>query len=73
MKKKISSDNILTGVFYLLLALVALISIFPIVFAFVGSFTPENYVTQNGFTLFPKELSLETYRYVFQSLSLIHI
>lgn len=67
MKKKIFSDNILTGVFYLLLALVALISIFPIVFAFVGSFTPENYVTQNGFTLFPKELSLETYRYVFQS------
>lgn len=33
----------------------------------IGSFTPESEVAVHGFTLFPRELSLETYQYVFQS------
>ena len=66
-KKKLGADNLLMIVFYILLGLIAAICIFPILFAVVGSFTPENVVAVNGFTLFPKELSLETYQYVFQS------
>ncbi len=66
-RKKLGSDNLVIIVFYILLALMAAACIFPILFAVVGSFTPENVVAVKGFTLFPKELSLETYQYVFQS------
>ncbi|HJC57236.1 MAG TPA: carbohydrate ABC transporter permease [Candidatus Eisenbergiella intestinipullorum] len=68
MKKKLySSDSVLLAVFYILLGLMAVICIFPILFAVIGSFTPESEVAVSGFQLFPKELSLETYQYVFQS------
>ncbi len=66
-KKKINSDLVLLSVFYVLLAGIALICIFPIIFAVIGSFTPESVVAVSGFQLFPRELSLETYQYVFQS------
>ncbi|HJD32126.1 MAG TPA: carbohydrate ABC transporter permease [Candidatus Eisenbergiella stercorigallinarum] len=68
MKKKIyNSDFILLAVFYVLLGVIAILCIFPILFAVIGSFTPESEVAVSGFQLFPKELSLETYQYVFQS------
>ena len=52
-RSKISSDKVLIAIFYILLALIALICLFPIVFAFVGSLSTEDEVTRNGFTLFP--------------------
>ncbi len=64
---KISSDKLLTAFFYFLLACISIICLFPIVFAFVGSFSTEAEVARNGFTLFPEKLSLETYKYVFQT------
>lgn len=66
-KKRIKSDNFVLIIFYILLAVIALICIFPIVFAVIGSFTPEEEVTLRGFTLIPEKLSTETYQYVFQS------
>ena len=64
MKKKIyNSDFILLAVFYVLLGVIAILCIFPILFAVIGSFTPESEVAVSGFQLFPKELSLETYQY----------
>lgn len=65
--KKINKDKVLLGVFYILLFLIAAICIFPIIFAVIGSFTPEQEVAINGFRLFPKELSLDTYKYVFDT------
>lgn len=68
MKKKvITSDRLLNTVFVILLVLFSVIAIFPIIFALIGSFTPEEYVNLHGFTLFPKELSTQTYQYVFES------
>ena len=52
--KKSGSDNILLIIFYILLTLIAAICIFPIIFAVIGSFTPESEVAIHGFTLFPK-------------------
>lgn len=67
MKKAVSSDRVLTGVFYVLLAVIALLCLFPIVFAFAGSLNTEAEVVRNGFSLFPETYSLETYKYVFQT------
>lgn len=66
-RRRLNSDVVLLAVFYFLLAGIALLCIFPILFAVIGSFTPESEVAVSGFQLFPKELSLETYQYVFQS------
>ena len=66
-RSKISSDKVLIAIFYILLALIALICLFPIVFAFVGSLSTEDEVTRNGFTLFPETISFDTYKYVFQT------
>ena len=41
-RSKISSDKVLIAIFYILLALIALICLFPIVFAFVGSLSTED-------------------------------
>lgn len=53
--------------FYLLLGIMSVICIFPIVFAVIGSFTSEAEVANHGFSLIPDALSLETYKYVFQT------
>ena len=53
MKKKIyNSDFILLAVFYVLLGVIAILCIFPILFAVIGSFTPESEVAVSGFQLF---------------------
>lgn len=67
MRKYLRQDKILIAFFYLFLTVIAIICVFPIVFAVIGSFTPESEVAIHGFTVFPKQLSLETYQYVFQS------
>ena len=67
MRKKLTNDQILTIFFYLLLALIAFVCLFPIIFAFVGSLNTEAEVAKNGFMLFPETYSLDTYKYVFQT------
>ena len=49
------------------ITILALICLFPIVFAFIGSLSTEAEVAKNGFSLFPEELSLDTYQYVFDT------
>jgi len=66
-RKGMTTDKLLTVIFYILLILISAICIFPIVFAVIGSFTLESEVALNGFSLFPAQLSTETYQYVFQS------
>lgn len=65
--KKLNSDRLLIILFYILLTVIAIVCIFPIVFALIGSFTPESEVALSGFSLLPQSLSIETYKYVFQS------
>lgn len=65
--KRLSSDKLLTSFFNILLTILALICLFPIVFAFIGSLSTEAEVAKNGFSLFPEELSLDTYQYVFDT------
>ena len=45
-----------------LIALVAIICLIPFLMVVVGSFTAEKEIIANGFSFFPKELSLEAYK-----------
>ena len=57
--KDIKAFNILS---YTLIGLVALICLIPFLMVVVGSFTAEKEIIANGFSFFPKELSLEAYK-----------
>ncbi|MCU6712961.1 carbohydrate ABC transporter permease [Paenibacillus sp. J5C_2022] len=52
--------NIVAGVF-------AFLCVFPFLFVTVISFTDESTLAHNGYSLFPEKLSLEAYKYVFQT------
>lgn len=57
--KDIKVFNILS---YTLIALVAIICLIPFLMVVVGSLTAEKEIIANGFSFFPKELSLEAYK-----------
>jgi putative aldouronate transport system permease protein len=46
------------------LALISLIMVIPLVLLVVASFTSNNEIVLHGYSFFPKELSLEAYRYI---------
>ncbi|QHT62371.1 carbohydrate ABC transporter permease [Paenibacillus lycopersici] len=50
---------------YLFLALFSLFCLFPMVLTIVVSFSDENSITKNGYSLFPDRLTLDAYRLVF--------
>ncbi|MFD0961509.1 carbohydrate ABC transporter permease [Paenibacillus chungangensis] len=52
--------NIVAGVF-------AFLCVFPFLFVTIISFTDESTLALNGYSLFPEKLSLEAYKYVFQT------
>ena len=54
-------------VFTLIFILLALITFLPVVFVFIISISSEASIAQNGYSFFPKELSLESYAYLWQS------
>ena len=49
----------------IVLGLFALSCIFPFIFVIIVSFTSETSITIHGYSLFPKEWSLEGYRYLY--------
>ncbi len=64
--KQSLADRVLIVIFYVLLTLFALFCIFPIVVAISGSFSSEQAIASNGFSLLPQQPSLDTYKYVFE-------
>ena len=59
--KKISIGQVILT---LVLGLYALVCFLPVVLVVVASFTSDDYIQKNGFTLFPTELSLNAWEYV---------
>ena len=49
---------------YIIITIVAITTIIPMVMSVSASFTAETYIMTNGFPIFPKDLSLNSYRYV---------
>lgn len=54
--------QILANIFLILLVIVIIL---PFLLLFLSSITEEGTLVRDGYTLFPKELSLEAYRYIF--------
>lgn len=53
-------------IFSILIGLLALSSIFPFIFVIIISFTSENSLVVHGYSLIPKEWSLDGYRYLLE-------
>jgi len=67
-QKKISKDGyILRGFFYIIIALFALLCLFPFVLMIVSSFMNEKEIIAEGYKLFPKDLSTSAYDFLFQN------
>ena len=63
-RKKISGVNV---VGYLFCGLIALVCLIPFIMVLAASFTSEEAISLYGFSLWPKECSLEAYKAVFKS------
>jgi len=55
------------AVFTMIFILLAIITFLPVVFVFIISISSEASIAQNGYSFFPAELSLESYKYLWQS------
>lgn len=64
MKKKISVGNVCVNIFFVLFSLCFLI---PFILIISASFTEEQALVTNGYSLMPSEFSLEAYQYVFRN------
>lgn len=62
------STNFILNLFF---AIIAALCIIPFVFVVIISVTSEKYLNANGYTFFPKELSLDAYKYILSSSSTI--
>ena len=49
---------------HLVCGLFALMALLPFILLIVASFTDNGWATANGFSFFPKEWSLDAYRYI---------
>ncbi|MNC22668.1 L-arabinose transport system permease protein AraQ [compost metagenome] len=54
-----------------LLSLIGIICVLPFIYVLAVSFTAPHIVAEGGFILYPKEVSLAAYRYIFSSNALI--
>ncbi len=59
-------DNHLSVIATVVLSLCAIVTLFPVVLLISGSFTKESALITYGYTLIPKEFSLDAYRYLSQ-------
>lgn len=55
-------SNVIINIFFIL---VCLVSIFPIILIFMVSITDQKSLLEQGYTIFPKVMSFETYNYLF--------
>ena len=70
-KKLFLSDRIFDIAVYLILLLITLVTFFPIMYIVAGSFASARELATNRFLLFPKEPSLDAYKYIFSTNTLM--
>jgi putative aldouronate transport system permease protein len=65
-RRVIRADRaLLDGLAYVVLGLIALVTIFPFFVLVVNSFASEHFIINSGYSLFPRELSVSAYALVF--------
>ncbi|NHN32968.1 carbohydrate ABC transporter permease [Paenibacillus agricola] len=68
--KENSADRLFNGFNLTILAMISLVTLFPLYYVFVVSFTtPFEYISKQGFVLFPQEWTLKSYRYLLSTSS----
>ena len=69
MRKKIISRDVLVfkAVGYPLIFLFAAVCLIPFLIVIGSSFTAESYIIRNGYSILPKEWSIESYATIFRS------
>ncbi len=63
----VQHDKLQQTLMHLFMILLVLCCILPFLLMVIASFTEEATLTRNGYSFFPEELSLETYRYIIRS------
>jgi putative aldouronate transport system permease protein len=66
MIKESFSDRILKVCFYAIMALFAIYCLVPFVTVISNSLTTEDSIVKNGFSIFPREFSLEAFKLIFK-------
>lgn len=61
------ADRLWKWINYIIVILFALACLIPFVLVIMVSFTDENMILRYGYSLFPKKLSLEAYKFIFSS------
>lgn len=62
-----TSSKVFYGISYAVVLLMAIICLIPFLLLISGSFTSEQWIRFNGFSLLPGELSLEAYKIIFKT------
>ncbi|MBE1446878.1 carbohydrate ABC transporter permease [Paenibacillus sp. OAS669] len=60
------SDKLLKALFYVIITLFSIYCLVPFLAVLASSFTKESEILKYGYTLWPKEFSLEAYKLIFQ-------
>lgn len=72
MVKETSWASRLFDIFNIIvLAVIALVTIIPFIYVVAGSFATQRELLEKGFILFPTEFSLEAYKYIFSTSTLM--
>ncbi|QYR19475.1 carbohydrate ABC transporter permease [Paenibacillus sp. sptzw28] len=66
MIKESSGDRLLKALFYLLLTLFSLYCLLPFVTVISSSFSTETSILKYGYSIFPKEFTLDAYKLIFR-------
>jgi putative aldouronate transport system permease protein len=69
--KRITSDRIFMFAINFILVVLSLCAILPMVLMVISSFTSEKTMMVNGYSFFPKEWSLDAYKYLFAQKGLL--
>ncbi|RUS45647.1 carbohydrate ABC transporter permease [Cohnella sp. AR92] len=66
VKSKLKSSPAFTAVSYTIVSIIAFVCLLPFIVLLAGSFSSEGSVLKEGFWFWPKEFSVEAYRYIFR-------
>lgn len=65
-QKRTKKERVIKGLLYGVIAMYALFCILPFVLIVIVSFTPQEVISEQGYTFFPSETTLDAYRYIFR-------
>lgn len=65
-QKRTKKERVIKGLLYGVIAMYALFCILPFVLIVIVSFTPQEVISERGYTFFPSETTLDAYRYIFR-------